>query len=379
MIYRKITAVITLITVMFSLSGCLPHTELDKQAIVEAIGIDYSDGEYEVSIQYFNAEGSGGSTLIDSTKANVTVVKGRGEEIQTAIESASAKCGRPFMFGTTAAIVFGKDAARSDLVKNLSFAETYYQSNPKTLIAVADKKASDIMEVKFKDGAVSVDHLRQLIVHAQQLGIGEAKPLYKVMNELRQPTCSTVLPLLSAVQTESTATDDGTIVEISGGALFSEKKLSGIISLSDVSGLQFLNGTVGSTSFSTTADSRSITVSLYSTKTELETQFDGEKLHFNVKITALGKYIDSQLQDEGIPYSEAVEKQCEELICARVKGAVNSAINRLGTDPIGLYHGIMKENLPLWRTICEDYGALLKNADFNVECKVEIDRFGITH
>lgn len=379
MIYRKITAVIILIAVMFSFSGCLPHTELDKQAIVEAIGIDYSVGEFEVSVQYFNAEGSGSSTLIDSTKANVTIVKGRGKKIQTAIESASAKCGRPFMFGTTAAIIFGKDAAEFDLVKNLSFAETYYQSNPKTLIAVADGKASDIMDVKFKDGAVSVDHLCQLIIHAQQLGISEAKPLYKVMNELRQPTGSTILPLLSAAQTKSSTTDDGTIAEINGGALFANKKLAAVISLSEVSGLQFLNGTVSNTSFSTTADNRNITVSLYSTKTELEPVFDGEKLCFNVKITALGKYIDSQLQDEGIPYSESVEKQCEELISTRITGAVKSAINCFGTDPVGLYHGIMMKNLPLWRTIREDYSELLKNAEFSVECKVEIDRFGVTH
>ncbi len=367
------------IAIVLSLSGCLPHTELDKQAIVEAIGIDYSDGEYEVSIQYFNAEGSGGSTLIDSTKANVTIVKGRGEEIQTAIESASAKCGRPFMFGTIATIVFGKTAAKLDLIKSLSFAETYYQSNPKTLIAVADGKAGDIMDVRFKDGAVSVDHLRQLLIHAQQLGISEAKPLYKVMYELRHPTGSTVLPLLSAARTESSATDDGAIVEISGGALFADRKLAGVISLSDISGLQFLNGTFSSTSFSATADDRNITVSLYSTRTELDYHFDGEQLNFSVNVTALGKYIDSQLQDEGISYSESVENQCEKLIAERINGAVNSAINRFGTDPVGLYHGIMIKNLPLWRSIHDNYGALLKNAGFKVECKVEIDRFGVTH
>ena len=379
MTLRKIIAAALLPAVLLTCSGCLPHTELNRQAIVEAIGVDYSDEGYEVSVQYFNMEESGGSTLVDSSKANVVVVKGRGTNIQTALESASVKCGRPFMFGITAAIVFGEEAAKRDLVKSLSFAETYYQSNPTTLIAVAKGKAGDIMDVKFKDGVVSVEHLRQLMTHAEQLGLGETKPLYKVMNELRQPTGCTVLPLLAPAMTESGTTDDGKIVELSGGALFSERTLTDAISLSDLSGLQFLNDAIINTSFSAAADGQDITVSLYNVKVEVEPKYENKKLSFSVKIKALGKYIDSQLQDEGIPYSDTVEEQCEMWIKRRIDGAVSAAVNKYGSDPIGLCHHIMSNDLSEWLTVKENFAELLKNAEFSVECNVEIDRFGVTH
>ena len=67
------------------LSGCIPHTELDKQAIVEAIGIDYSEGKYEVTIQYFNMEGAGGNSPIDPSKANIINVSGKGDTVSTAL------------------------------------------------------------------------------------------------------------------------------------------------------------------------------------------------------------------------------------------------------------------------------------------------------
>lgn len=379
MFKRKVVVIISLILVLFSLSGCLSHTELDEQAIVEAIGVDYADGMFEVSVQYFNMEDAGGSTLVDSSKANVVIVKGRGTEIRSALESASAKCGRPFMFGTTAVIVFGEDAARFDLVKSLSFAETYYQSNPKTLIAVARGSAAGIMDVKFKDGAVSVEHLRRLMVHAEQLGICETKPLYRVMNELRQTTGCTILPLLTTAETGSATTDSGVIVELSGGALFSEGSFTGEVSLSDLSGLQFLNNTIKSSTFLTRANDRSITVSIYSAQTELEPRYDNGKLSFGVKINALGKYIDSQLQDEGIPYSELVEEQCEELIRERIEGAAFNAVNCFGTDPICLSHTILSKNPLLWCEVKGNFGELLRTAEFEVDCRVEIDRFGVTH
>lgn len=379
MTLRRFIAAALMPAILLTCSGCLPHTELNRQAIVEAIGVDYSDDGYEVSVQYFNMEGSGGSTFVDSSKANVVVVKGRGTDIQTALESASVKCGCPFMFGITAIIVFGEEAAKRDLVKSLSFAETYYQSNPTTLIAVAKCKAGDIMDVQFKDGVVSVEHLRQLMVHAEQLGLGETKPLYKVMNELRQPTGCTVLPLIVSAMTESGMTDDGKIVELSGGALLAERVLADTISLSDLSGLQFLNDAIINTSFSAAADGQNITVSLYNVNVKVEPEYSDKKLRFGVKIKALGKYIDSQLEDEGVPYSEAVEEQCEARIKERIGGAVSAAVNKYGTDPVGLCHRIMSNDLSEWLTVKENFAELLKNAEFSVECSVEIDRFGVTH
>lgn len=379
MTFRRFIAAALIPAILLCCSGCLPHTELNKQAIVEAIGVDYSDEGYEVSVQYFNMEESGGSTLVDSSKANVVVVKGRGTDIQTAIESASVKCGQPFMFGITAAIVFGEEAAKRDLVKSLSFAETYYQSNPKTLIAVAKGKASDIMDVQFKDGVVSVEHLRQLMIHAEELGLGETKPLYRVMNELRQPTGCTILPLLAAAMTESGITDDGRIIELSGGVLLSERVLTDTISLSDLSGLQFLKDKIINTSFSAAADGQNITVSLYNVKTKVEPKYSDKKLTFTVKINALGKYIESQLQDEGIPYSDMVEEQCENWVKRRIEGAVSAAVNKYGTDPVGLCHRIMSNDLSEWLTVKENFSELLKTAEFSVECNIQIDRFGITH
>ena len=125
-----------------SLSGCLPHTELDEQAIVEAVGIDYADGEYEVTVQYFNMEGTGGSSPIDSTKANVVNISGKGESVSTALNSASVKCGKSFMYGITSVIVMGREALKQDILKTLSFAESYYQSNTSVLVAAADGKAT---------------------------------------------------------------------------------------------------------------------------------------------------------------------------------------------------------------------------------------------
>ncbi|MCM1335355.1 MAG: Ger(x)C family spore germination C-terminal domain-containing protein [Bacteroides sp.] len=378
-ILKKILPILMLAGLVFSSASCLAHTELDKQAIVEAVGIDRTEEGYEVTLQYFSMEGAGGSTILDSTKANVLVVSGKGRDLFTALESASVKCGKTLMYGITNLIVIGKDAAQPDLKSVLSFAESYYQNNPHMLLAVAEEKAADVLNVKFKEENVSANHLRALLINAEKKGLGECKRLHAVLNELVQPTASAVLPLIGVKETGTGATDDGKTVELVGGALFVERKFAGTISLSAFSGVQLLCGKIENTSASTEVEGRSVSVTLYDVCREVEPSYTDGHLTFKVKITAGGKYSASQLDEKGIALSEEVERQCAAFIGERIASAVAEVVNAYGCDPCGIKYAISSRDYGLWLRVAERYGELLKTADFPVECTVNIDHFGLTH
>ena len=90
--------------------GCVPHTELDKLAIAEAIGIDYENGEYTVTVQYFNTDASGGVTAVDSSAPNAVTAECGGKTIESALEGLSYKTGKEIMLGAVGVIVFGRNA-----------------------------------------------------------------------------------------------------------------------------------------------------------------------------------------------------------------------------------------------------------------------------
>lgn len=376
---KRMVPLLLLTGLIFSSSACLTHTELDKQAIVEAVGIDSTEDGYEVTVQYFSMEGAGGSTLLDSTKSNVLVVSGKGRDIFTALESVSAKCGKTLMYGITNLIVLGKDAAQPDLKSVLSFAESYYQNNPHLLLAVAEGKASDVLNVKFKEENVSANHLQALLINAEKKGLGECKWLYEVLNELVQPTGGAVLPLIGVKETGTAATDDGKTVELIGGAAYVDRKFAGTISLSAFSGLQLLCGRVENTSVSADIEGRTVSVTLHDLCRTLEPFYRDGTLGFRVKITASGKYSNSQLDEKGIPLSEEVEEQCARFIGERIQSAVSEVVNAFGCDPCGMKYSVSSKDYSLWLTIAESYAELLKTAVFPVECRVNINQFGLTH
>ncbi len=361
-----------------SLSGCLPHTELDKQAIVEAVGIDYADGEYEVTVQYFNMEGTGGSSPIDSTKANVVNISGKGESVSTALNSASVKCGKSFMYGITSVIVMGREALKQDILKTLSFAESYYQSNTSVLVAAADEKASDILAVKFKDGIISVEHLKMLLNNSHSYGLAGNIRVIELLREQRRICAGTILPVLS-VSDGGETTDDGKNVQITGGMLISGSRYITDISLGDMSGIQLLRKNPQNTLVSVNSGDEKVSVTIYNIKAEIKHSFSEGKLRFEIDMRADGKYTDSQLVNKDLTFSSEIEAMCAETLNRRIENALYTTVTAPGCDPCGLKYRISSSDYGLWRRISENFSDFLKEAEFSISTDIDIDRFGIIH
>ena len=359
------------------LSGCIPHTELDKQAIVEAIGIDYENGEYTATLQYFGMEESGGTTLVDNTKPNVITVSGKGATPSDAVEEASSRCGKPPMMGIAGVLVVGKSAAEKGLEGLMGFALSHYESNMKMLIAVAEDKAEDVMKLKFKEGTASVDKLEAMLNNQAFLGLGYSPKFYRIMDKLRQPTESAALPLLRVVDNNSDFTKDGKTAEIAGGALFREGKYIGRLSVKDMSGLQFLMDRCDTAQLTVQLEDGDVTVVLYEVKTEINPVYEEGKLKIGVKVTADGKYISSTLSDP-IGAKERIEQLCEESIVKRISGAIEKAYVQGGADPADLKYSISSKEYFSWLRIEENYSEQLKNAEYSVSADVNITRFGVS-
>lgn len=363
---------------IISLSGCLHHTELDEQAIVEAVGIDYSDGKYEVTVQYFNMDGTGGSSPIDSTKANVVNVSGKGECVSTALNSASVKCGKNFMYGITSVIIIGREALNQDILKTLSFAESYYQSNTSVLVASAEEKASDILDVKFKDGIISVEHLKMLLNNSSTYGLGKTTSITELLTEQRRSYAGTILPVLSVTDGGET-TDDGKNICLTGGLVVCEKKYAGSLSLNEMSGLQLISEKPQNTPVSVSADNERISVTIYNVKADIKHSLSDGKLCFMIDIRADGKYTDNQLINRELSFSAHVEDLCGEVLNKRIIDALSATASDLGCDPCGLKYVIASCDYGQWLSVSENFGQLLKDADFIISTDIDIDRFGIIH
>ena len=360
------------------LSGCVPHEELDKRGLAEAVGVDFADGTYTVTVQYFNTDASGGVTAVDSSAPNVMVASGSGRTIETALQAVSYTSGSSIMLGAASFIVFGEDAAFS-LDDALSLASSHYCGNLRAYVAAARGKAADIMNVKFSEGNASVEKLRSMMRNVEELGLSRPVFMYEAQELLCGETESAALPLLQAYPSGQDMTEDGMSVVVAGGAVITDGKYAGELGVREMSGLQMLSPGSGSThecELTLLYRGKDTRVTLYGITPHIKTDIRDGKLVLDIKVNADCKIVSTAIPDP-YPVRRDIERLCEEEISGRVKAVLDGSLRKYGADIFGLEYDIRSQSPEIWNALNGDLREHLKDCIYSVSADVRMERYGM--
>ena len=106
---NKIKIIILLIITTITLTGC-SYTELNKLAIVSALGIDYKNGQYEITAQVMDIKKQD-----TGTKEKSIIYETKGETIGKAIRNLSEKYPKTVYLGHVEIIILGKETAEEKI------------------------------------------------------------------------------------------------------------------------------------------------------------------------------------------------------------------------------------------------------------------------
>ena len=88
---RKIQVAIVLfiaaVTLLSSSFG--RQVDIEERVLCHAMGVDYENGEYNVSLQVFKTQSMGSDTPLDVSQSNIQTVNCKGRSIRDAIEGLS--------------------------------------------------------------------------------------------------------------------------------------------------------------------------------------------------------------------------------------------------------------------------------------------------
>lgn len=370
--------IVSLIIAVMVLSGCVPHKELDKLGIAEAVGVDYENGVYTLTVQYFNTDSSGGVTAIDSSAPNAVVASGKGKTIESALQAVSYTTGSSIMIGSAAVIVFGGDALFS-LDDALRLASSHRVGNLRAYIAAAKGKAADIMNVKFSEGNASVEKLEEILRNAEDIGYCRCVNMFRAMEKLRCPTGSVVLPLLMAYPAESDASEDGSGIVIAGGAVCQTGRYADDLDPREMSGLALLDPSAdgrGRCELVLTFLGNDTRVMLYNIVPRITPTMHDGKLHLKAEICADCKVISTSL-DDPFKARNDIEALCAEETEKRVRAALEKTLNAHGADAVGLCYTIRSGSPDVWKAIEDAPPAYFEDAEIAVQADVKLESFGI--
>lgn len=376
---KKALKLISAVLAAAMLGGCIPHTELDEKAIILAIGIDYEEEEYSVTFQHYSPTGLGGQTLVDNSQPNVLTASGKGRDVFEALEDASIKCGCELMLGVTQIIIIGEDAAKNSVADVIDFSKSFFQCHPDMLVAVAEGKAEDYMQVKFSEGIVSTQKLKYLLSNAQRMGrikLPAALDLFIALQTEQQSTC---LPRLKLIEDgKSDASEDGKSIEISGGVLIKNGKSRDDTDMDTMKGLQLIEGCGSDTTVTFDHEGEMTSVGLIGIKRKTVPVYEEGKLIFQVTLTCGGKYFTTPRDGFNEENNLITERECAAKLTELMQSAVENTVQKHGADPINLERTVRHCDYRLWQQLKDNWEETLKDCEFRFDVKVNIDRLALT-
>ena len=134
---RRSAIVILVLLIPAILSGCAGNFELDRELIVEAVGIDLRDGRILLTLQALDAESHPAGKEGSSDGSVTAVWKASGATVSEAAEKIASDSGKSIAFSQNRVLTLGKTAA-GRMRETLDFFLRSYQFRNGCLLAFAD-------------------------------------------------------------------------------------------------------------------------------------------------------------------------------------------------------------------------------------------------
>ena len=149
--------------VLFVISGNTHNVEIQKRLLCHAMGIDFEQGEYEVSLQVFKPSESGSDTPVDITKSNIEVICAKGRTVSQAIDNCESQRGKVVFLGHLKLICLGEGVKASEPKKLFDFCLDHKTVYLGLDICCAETSAKELMQTRLTTEMVSTENYIDLI------------------------------------------------------------------------------------------------------------------------------------------------------------------------------------------------------------------------
>ena len=346
--------------------GCMPNTQLEERAIVQAAAVDFADGEYRLTMQVFDpgssVENAGGSDAY-------LLLKGSGTSLTQAAQQAAEK-GKEIYLGSCQVLLIGKDA-QEELVNILDYFNSRPQTRATMMVAFAQRAAADILSIG--DGKAKPS---PAVVCEQELRLAE--------EEKRLPPCR-LADILAALETTGRdgvlplfglETDNGNTKPVLQGAVILQKDTPTLVlEPEEAEVLGWFKPGRGNSLLELGPRGQNVSVLLEDFDCRLTAELKNDRPHFALTLDVKGRV--SQWQNATANKTEPQQLEAARQEAAQQMGAqTNQLLQKLcaaGCDPLRFGERLQRRHPKEWNSIdLNSWPTLLQNAtwDITVNCSL---------
>ncbi|MDD2431211.1 MAG: Ger(x)C family spore germination protein [Firmicutes bacterium] len=343
----KLTLILLILIVVFG-TGCWSSYELEDLALVSAVGIDYEDNKYYLTIQIIRPE-----KIAQTSSENVTTtIYTSGATIFDAIRNASSYLSHKLYWGYLQIAIFSEDSLDKGLAVLTDCFIRDFEVRPIISIAVTEKKARELLKAKVALEDISGEGLNALFVTKQSLSKYVHTRFKEVTVSLSNEGKDFACTLLGTRYVK-----DETFIEDKGTSLFRRETFVGNIDTLTSRGLLWLMGQIeGGLIVIENSEVESATLEITSASTKIKTKVENSKVSYEVNIKVV-----SNLGEQTGAIDPTIPKHWTNLTTAQAHHVQKEAakalatIRELGSDPVGFGRLLRAFHPSIWFEIRDNW------------------------
>lgn len=350
--------------------------DIRNRLVIQGIGIDIEkDNSYKVTLQAIDTNSSAAASSDGASQPPLQVYTVKGNSIYTAIKTVVESEGKTPLYSQNRIIILGKSITEENMDNVIDFFVRDVENSSSVYVAAAEKTAAEILNTKSGGEYVSARNLKNSIDSYEYDARICATSLYELINRYNSDSKDFAMPLLS-VKEENKEKD----VEISGTAVFNNKRYREVISKDDTVYLNILYNQVNNTALSySMEDNTRISLNVVKSKTKRTVSLENGKPTFKIKVTMNGDIseisggVSSAMKNSDI---EKYKKRGEEYVEKQLKSIISTLHNGYESDATGLGRLLYICEQDFYKKNKKNLDDVLKNSIYEVECEINIRRIG---
>lgn len=346
---KRIIAVLLVLAIIFTLTGCKGTKQLNERLIIQGIGIDFSEDQYEVTLMYMDTDQASADQ-----KVTHNVISSKGRTVLDTITNAVSQKGQEPLYSHNLFILLGKGLTSRGINDALRLFVDYYESRPTVDVFAGESSAKEIMTAK----DVTPKSIAQLAQTEFTSGRTITSPLYKFVADMENETQSPV--------TASLKLQDGVLC-VDGAAVFKDGKRVYTLNNEETLGVLLMTGKAGLATEVITLDGISQSFSLSKAKSEINISRTNENLRCKIKIKGTADLYEGSNFDD-----EKTQEKIEDRIKALCYEGVESAVKNNNADILSIGRILRMKDNGFYKSV-DDWDTLLSNTEFDIEADIKVD------
>lgn len=396
---KKAVVLLLAVCSLFCMTSCVDSEQLKEIAVVQAIGIDYENDEFQLTLQIYSPKSAGGTSSIDTSKNNATIITTSGTTMADAMRNATLSQGKTIFSGHNRVIVLGRDLSEQGIRQIFSYFNRDARTKQNADVMMASTTANEIVTTNIEQGMLAAETMENMVNNYKRNGLVYDSPYYLLSQSMNVYDGCAAIPIIAIDEAgqeqtgQSGGNEEGgseapeqiqTVnkLKLTGTAVFRDYKLVNTMDENQTRGLLLLDNQLKQ-SVVVAEEERlgKASVGIYDSDSSLKPVF-GEDGSITFLLEA---HLRASLDEVLLPQQEYLteqaiknlERSCETILAEEAASAFQTAVNDSQSDILYLKDSILKSNRSVWNRVTDSFTEALPKMQIKTDITVTIDRMGL--